>query len=149
MSQCRSNAVIDAPLEVVWRLVGDADRHPDWWPRVLEVDCEDFSQGCTYRQVTRGAFGDRREDTIMVDRLEAFHEVKVRCLETGTYMVWVMTEVRGDTFIEAEFGCDPATSAIRAFDVMAGKRFFRRWMEQAVEGLRAAAGREREGAAPR
>ena len=142
MSQCRQQMLIEAPLDKVWALVADADRHPQWWPRIVHVDCEDFSQGCTYRQVTKGPFGNFESD-IMVDRLESFREVKVRCLETGTYMIWVLTDAQGDTFVDAEFGCDPLNTQMKAFDMVAGKRYFRRWMENAVEGLRAAAQRER------
>lgn len=141
MSRCRRQVVIDAPLSAVWELVGDPNRHPAWWPRVLEVECDDFGQGCTYRQVTRGLLRDR-EDTIVLEHVEDFREVRVRCLETGTYMRWVITGAQGATFVDAEFGCDPATAPIRAWDAVAGRRYFRRWMDEAVQSLREAAGRE-------
>jgi uncharacterized protein YndB with AHSA1/START domain len=35
MSGWRRQAVIDAPIEVVWELVGDPNRHPEWFPRVI------------------------------------------------------------------------------------------------------------------
>jgi uncharacterized protein YndB with AHSA1/START domain len=37
---------IDAPIERVWELVGDPNRHPEWWPEMLEVECADLKEGC-------------------------------------------------------------------------------------------------------
>ena len=140
MSICRQQAVIEAPVERVWELIGDPNRHPEWWPRVLEVDCEDLSKGCHYRQVTKGPMGTQ-EDTVIVEELDECREVKIRCLETGTFVRWHLTDARGSTFIDAEFGCDPETLKIRAFDTLVGRRFFRGWMEQALRGLRTATAR--------
>lgn len=42
-----------------------------------------------------------------------------------------------------EFGMDPIGIPNRAFDAVAGKRYFRRWLELSVEALRHAAGERR------
>ena len=42
MSAHRQQALLDAPLEVVWGLVGTPSRHPEWWPRVIEARGERF-----------------------------------------------------------------------------------------------------------
>ena len=41
--------MVDAPVERVWELIGDVNRHPEWWPRVEEVECDVLDVGCTYR----------------------------------------------------------------------------------------------------
>ena len=40
VSRCRRQAFIEAPVEVVWDLIADVERHPEWWPRVIEVECD-------------------------------------------------------------------------------------------------------------
>ena len=52
MSVCRNQALIHASPEKVWDLVGDPQRHPEWWPRVIEVHGERFDEGDNYAQVT-------------------------------------------------------------------------------------------------
>ena len=70
MSDARQQSFIDAPVDVVWELLEDVDRHPEWWPRVLEVECDgNFEPSCTYREVVQGPVG--RDDMLLrVDRME-------------------------------------------------------------------------------
>ena len=35
---------IEAPVERVWELVGDPNRHPEWWPEMLEIECADLKE---------------------------------------------------------------------------------------------------------
>ncbi|HEX6583794.1 MAG TPA: SRPBCC family protein [Thermoleophilaceae bacterium] len=37
-------AFIEAPVERVWELVGDPNRHPEWWPEMLEIECADLKE---------------------------------------------------------------------------------------------------------
>ena len=52
---------IEAPVERVWELVGDPNRHPEWWPEMLEIECADLKEGlplprCNQRPIRgRGA----------------------------------------------------------------------------------------------
>ena len=62
-----------------------------------------------------------------------------RCLDTGTYMRWVVMDARSGTFLDLEFGMDPKRLQHKVFDVLAGRRFYSRWLEQSLEGLRRAA----------
>lgn len=138
---------IDAPIEVVWELIRDVDRHPDWWPKVVEVKCDGLEEGCSYRQLTETPFGTQELD-VVVDRLAELREMRIRCINTGTFVDMSLTEARGGTFVDARFGVDPLTMKMRVFDVVAGKRFFRRWLEQSLDAMeRVARDRSRKSAA--
>jgi hypothetical protein len=138
MSVARRQAQIEAPVGAVWELLGDPNRYPEWWPRIVEVECEGIEQGCTYKHVSRGPVG-LAEETILIERLEDCREVHIRCLDTGTYMKWVLTGAREGTFVDVEFGMEPARLPHKVFDMVAGRRFYRRWLEQSLESLCAAA----------
>ena len=63
----------------------------------------------------------------------------LRCLDTGTYARWLLAEAQGGTFIDVEFGLDPKTPRTRVFDAVAGRRYFRNWLQQSIAALRLAA----------
>jgi hypothetical protein len=137
MSLYRQQALIDAPVDDVWQLLADVERHPEWWPRVVEVECEGLEEGCRYRMVTKAPVGTSEND-ILVERLEGCRELRIRCLNIGTYCRWLLTDARGCTFVDAEFGMEPNALGPKVFDALAGKRYFRRWVTQSIEGLRRA-----------
>jgi uncharacterized protein YndB with AHSA1/START domain len=56
-SEVRQQILIEAPPRMVWELITDVDRHPEWWPDVKEVQCDDFHEGCTYREVIKVPLG--------------------------------------------------------------------------------------------
>jgi ribosome-associated toxin RatA of RatAB toxin-antitoxin module len=135
MSVARKQALINAPPEEVWELVGDPRRHPEWWPRVIEVRGERFDEGDTYAQVTR-AFRKPVETTFKVEQFDDdLREVRLRCTNTGTYARWLLTEAQGSTFVDVEFGMDPATLSDKVIDRAIGKMFFHRWLEQSIDAL--------------
>jgi hypothetical protein len=134
VANCRQQALIDAPVEIVWGLVRDVNRHPDWWPKVVEVECGGLEEGCTYRQVTESPFGYQELD-VVVDRLEELRELRIRCVNTGTYVDFALTPADAGTFVDARFGMDPQNTKMRIFDVVAGKRYFRRWLEQSLDAM--------------
>ena len=138
MSLYRQQAIIHAPVEAVWKLIGDVERHPQWWPRVVEVECDGLEEGCRYRMVTESPLGTL-ENAIQVERLEGCRELLIRCLNVGTYCRWRLAPAQGGTFVDAQFGMEPTTLQNRVFDAVAGKRYFRRWVGQSLEGLEAAA----------
>ena len=139
VSLYRQQALIEAPVEAIWELVGDVEKHPLWWPKVVDVHCEGLEQGCHYRMVTKTPMGTVQAMSVEVERLEGCRELLIRCVNTGTYCRWVMTSVKDGTFVDTEFGMDPKTAGTRAFDAVAGKRYFRRWVMQSLEGLKRAA----------
>jgi len=134
VSTFRQQALIDAPLDAIWDLVGDPAHHPDWWPRVIEVNGERFSEGATYIQKTKGAMG-MQTTSILIERLEDAREVRMRCQDTGTYCAWVLTEAQGSTFVDVEFGMEPTALPLRMWDATLGRRYFRRWLEESLEAL--------------
>lgn len=146
MSDCRQQAWIDAPIEVVWELITDVDHHPEWWPDVVEVECEGLEKGCTYRQVNKVPLG-KVQRNFHVEELHDCHEFRIRCIDTGTFVDFVLTGARGGTFVDATVGLEPVSLRYRVFDAVAGKRYFRRWLEQSLDAMQRVAA-ERAQAAP-
>ena len=143
---CRRQGLIEAPIEALWELVGDPNRHPEWWPRMVDTDCANLGVGCQYRGVVRGPLGRREEHNLVLERFEGCREIKIRCAEVGAWNRWVLTEARGGTFVEGEFGVEPQTVASKAFGVFGGRLYLRRWLDASFESLRATAERETRGA---
>jgi uncharacterized protein YndB with AHSA1/START domain len=136
---------IDAPVDIVWDLVGDPNRHPDWWPRMVDVDCPELHEGCRYRGVVKGIIG-ADEHELLVERLEletldGCREVSIFCEGTGVATRFMLTEAQGGTFVEARFSVDPASIGMRALTAVAGRRFLRNWLENSLGNLKAAAER--------
>ncbi len=140
MSSARQEALIDRPPADVWALLGDPKRHPEWWPKVIEVRGERFEQGDSYAQVTKVPIG-REETTFIVDQRDDLKAIRMRCVETGMYADWRLTEARESTFLDVEIGMDPNGIGYRMFDATVGRLYFRRWLQQSIEGLKAAAER--------
>ena len=106
MSEARQQAYIEAPVEIVWDLLADVDRHPEWWPRVLEVECDGLEPGCTYRQVTQTPMG-KDEMNLHVDSMDDCRNLVIRCVNTGTFVRWTLAEAQDGTFVDATFGMEP------------------------------------------
>jgi Polyketide cyclase / dehydrase and lipid transport len=142
MSAHRHQALVDAPLEVVWGLVGTPSRYPEWWPRVIEVRGERFEEGDEYAQVTGGPIG-RTETNFLLERRDDLREIRMSCRLTGMYADWLLTPAQGGTFVEVEMGMEARRLGDRILDRALGKSYFRRWTSQSVDGLREAALRGR------
>ncbi len=134
MSVCRSQALINASPERVWDLVGDPRRHPEWWPRVVEVHGDQIEEGANYAQVTK-APGWVHATTMRIELLDDLREIRMRCLDTGMHARWLLTEARGDTFVDVEMGMDPVNTRFRVFDATLGSLYFRRWLDQSLNAL--------------
>jgi uncharacterized protein YndB with AHSA1/START domain len=142
-SSWHQQALIESPIEAVWQLVGDPRRHPEWWPKVVEVKgLERIEHHADFRQVTR-QIGGEVETTMRIEQLEEMREISLRCLDTGTFARWKLTEAQGSTFTDVEFGIEPTSAKLKVFDSTIGKRYFRRWTNQALDGLREATDRGR------
>jgi uncharacterized protein YndB with AHSA1/START domain len=138
VSHTRQEAFIDAPVQRIWELVSDPDRHPEWWPRIVDVECEGLEEGCTYREVVRTPFG-RESMHLQVDQLEDCRNLAIRCLNTGTFVRFEFTEAQSGTFVAGEMGMDPMGVSYRVFDAVAGRRYFTSWLAQTFAALEEAA----------
>jgi uncharacterized protein YndB with AHSA1/START domain len=131
--------MIEAPVESVWELLGNPARHPDWWPRVLEVRGASFQEGDDYPQVTRVPIMGKNETTLIVDKREDFRELQLHCSSTGSYWNWALTSAQGGTFVDVEFGIRPLTTWDKLFDRTFARAYFRSWMAESIKALATAA----------
>jgi uncharacterized protein YndB with AHSA1/START domain len=129
---------IEAPVERIWGLVGDPNRHPEWWPEMLEIECADLKEGCRYRGVVKGPFGAAAHD-LVVDRFEDCREVSIFCDGTGVTTRFVLAEAQGGTFVEGCFTIEPNSIGMKVLGAVSGRRFMRAWLESSLENLRSAA----------
>ena len=140
MSACKRQAVIEAPVDAVWELVGNPSRHPEWYPKVIEVKGERFEEGDQYAQVTKDPVGSSKTDFV-IERMDDMREIRLVCQTTGMYAHWVLTDAQGATFVDVEMGMQPRTASTRFFDTVIGRMYFRRWLEQSIDALRRATGK--------
>jgi len=120
-------ALIEAPVEEVWELVGDPRRYPEWvGDEVLEVTgLPTVEKGAEFEQVTRNPFGTSKT-TFEIDELEDLHEIRMHCKASGWYSHWKLTEAEGNTFMDVTIGMDPINVGYSALDRVTGKRWYRR-----------------------
>jgi hypothetical protein len=138
MSEVHEQALVEAPVSAVWELVGDPLRYPEWLPRVFEIQGRRFDEGAEFVQVSRQPLVGRDEAHFLIDRIEELREIRMHCTISGMFVHWQLTEAQGGTFVDAEFGMDPLRRRDRLIDFTIGRRFFRRWLVEAVESLKRA-----------
>ena len=138
MSAVREQMLVEAPVSAVWDLVGDPSRYPDWLPRVFEVQGERFEEGAEFVQVSRQPMFGRSEAHFLIDSVDELREIRMHCTISGMFVHWQLTGAQGGTFLDAEFGMDPLRRRDRVIDGTVGRRFFRRWLAEAMEGLKRA-----------
>jgi uncharacterized protein YndB with AHSA1/START domain len=138
MSGIHEQALLDAPVSTVWELVSNPRRYPEWFPRVLEIQGERFEEGEDFIQVTRLPLGKRDEIHFLIDQLDELREIRMHCMVSGMFVHWQLTDAQGGTFLDAEFGIDPIRRRDRVSELTWGRRFLRRWLVEAVAGLKRA-----------
>ena len=141
MSRCRQQIFIEAPREVVWKLIADVEHHPDWWPGVIEVDCDQIAEGCEYREVIKVPMGTA-ERQFLIDAFDDPERFHINCVNTGAFVELELTSAQGGTFVEGVAGLEPKSVRFKVFDSVMGRRYFTRWLEESLEGMKRAA-RER------
>lgn len=140
MGSYRQQTLIEAPVEAVWRQVGDPNRYPEWAGDVVEVtDLDEVEVGAHFQQQQKTPFGKARTEFV-VEQLEDMREIQVRCLMSGYFLRWQLTEAGSDTFAEIEVGMDPKHLGYRAMDVAVGRRWYRNVVEDTLTRLRAIVG---------
>ncbi len=142
MSRCRQQIFINAPPDAVWELLRDAERHGDWWAGFVEVECEGLEAGCTYRQVNIGPFGRQEAEIFQVEGMEDCESLSIRCLDTGTFVRFALTEAQGGTFVDGEAGMEPSRVPHRVWDAIAGRRWYRDWLAKSLDSIREISQRE-------
>ena len=139
MSTINEQALLHAPVPTVWELVSDPRRYPEWFPRVFEIQGERFEEGAEFVQLSHQPLIGRDEAHFLIDRKEELREIRMHCTISGMFVHWQLTDAQGDTFLNAAFGMEPIRRRDRLIDLTLGRRFFRHWLVEAVEGLRRAA----------
>ena len=139
MSQVHEQALLDASVPTVWELVSNPRRYPEWFPRVFEIQGERFVEGAEFVQVAHHPIVGREEAHFLVDRVDDLREIHMHCTLSGMFVRWQLTDAQGGTFVNAAFGMDPIRHRDRIIDFTVGRRFFRRWLNEAVDGLKRAA----------
>jgi hypothetical protein len=138
-TSCRQQALIEAPIESVWKLIGDPKNYVDWWPRMVEVRGERLDVGEELVAVTRRPMAGDNEMLLQVDAKQEPRELKIHCTISGVYFHWALAPAQGSTFLEAEFGIRPMSPSYRLFDLTMARRYFRSWLNASVESLSEAA----------
>ena len=137
MPPYRQQALIEAPAEAVWREVGDPSRYPNWAGDIVEVTgLNDVEVGATYHQVTKTPLRKMSTDFV-VEHLDEMREIQVKCLLSGYYVHWLLTEAGDNTFTQVEIGMDPKSLGYRAIDQTIGRRWYRNVVEDMLARLRA------------
>jgi hypothetical protein len=138
VSSHRQQAHLDVPLEAAWELVATPTLYPAWWPRVIEVDGEKFEEGDEYVQVTRDLTGEL-QTSFLIERRDELREIRMSCQLTGAFAHWTLTAAQDGTFVDLEMGMEPQRLRYRLMDATIGHRYFRKWSEESLDGLREAA----------
>ena len=139
MSAVREQMLVDAPSSTVWGLVGNPGRYPEWLPRVFEIQGRRFEEGAEFVQISQQPLVGRSEAHFLIDRMDELHGIRMHCTLSGMFVQWQLTDASGGTFCDAEFGMDPLRPRDRLIDATVGRRFFRRWLAEAMDGLKRAA----------
>ena len=138
MSEVRQQVLIEASPEVVWGLITDVNRHPEWWPDVEEVHCEDFHEGCSYREVIKVPLGTAEREFVVNEATDC-QRFRIDCVVSGAFVDVGLTEAQGGTFIDAAAGMNPIGVRYKAFDTIAGGSYFRKWLDRSLEAMKRAA----------
>jgi uncharacterized protein YndB with AHSA1/START domain len=142
MATWTQQALIEAPVERIWELLGNPERYSEWAADAVEVTGvpTTIEKGTTYRQTGPGPFGGSVTTTFMVEELNDLKEIKLRCQMSGYYSHWRLTQAQGGTFADVELGVEPIGVHGRVAQLAMTKRTLRQVTEESLDGLRRAAG---------
>jgi hypothetical protein len=138
VSSHRQQALLDVPLESAWELVATPTLYPTWWPRIIEVDGQEFEEGDEFVQVVKDPTGET-SSSFLIERREELREIRMSCQLTGAFAHWTLTAAQDGTFVDLEMGMQARRLRDRVADITIGRPYFRRWSEKSLEALRDAA----------
>ena len=123
-------------MEQVWAYIGDPHRYPEWAGNVVSITgLATVAPDAEFQQVSQTPLG-KAETTFRIEELDDLHTIKLRCQQSGYYSRWVLTEAQSSTFAEVEIGIEPTAVQYRLLFGAMGKRYLRRLVEQAIDGVR-------------
>ena len=137
--QVKKQALVEAPVEAVWELLSDPSRYPEWNEHTVEVTGvpTEVEKGSTYEESGRGPLGIRGSSTFKIEELDELRRIKLRCQKSGYYSRWLLTEARGDTFLNVEMGVEPLHGLrARALGIAHHNGYLHRTAEYSLDGLR-------------
>jgi len=137
MASWQHQTLIEAPIRDVWELVGDPQRYPEWANDVVKVTGvpDVIQEGTRFERVSKLPLGSTTTEFV-VDELTDLQEIRMRCLRSGYYSRWALTEAGDDTFCEVEVGMEPTNAPYKVLDRAVGKRWYRSAVTSMVDGLR-------------
>lgn len=143
MARCQQQALIEAPLERVWALLSDPSRFPEWAADSIETTGVPtrIERGSTFGQTSPGVLRGERTTRFEVEELDDLREIKLRCQLSGYYSRWRLTEARGQTFADVEYGVEPIGVAGQLARVAITKRQLRALAADSLDGMRELLGR--------
>ena len=87
---------------------------------MLEIEVPTGSRrACTYRQLTQTPMG-KEEMQLLIEGREELRELRLRCLNTGTFVRFEITDAQGGTFVDGEMGMEPHGLWARVADAVTG-----------------------------
>lgn len=149
MASWTQQALIEAPVEEIWALLGNPERYAEWAADSVEVTGvpTEIKKGSTFQHTSPGLVRGSTT-TFEVEELDDLREIKLRCQMSGYYSHWRLTEARGETFTDVEFGVEPIGLHGQVARVLMTKNHLRQVAEESLDGLRRAAAASEPGGRP-
>jgi uncharacterized protein YndB with AHSA1/START domain len=132
----RHQALIDAPVADVWKVVSDPRTHPEWWPDVTRIVANgEVGEGDEYLHSGKVIpFIDALDSVWVVERFEELKETHFRCTMSGSYVRFQLTPAQDDTYVEMEVGMDPTSLRWRVAEPLFGLQY-KRWVLAVLDAL--------------
>lgn len=141
MAVWKQQALIEAPVEDVWRLLQDPQSYAQWNQEIVEVTGAPtkIEKGATFDLTGPSPMGKKMTTTFKVEEFDELHEIKLRCQTSGYYSRWLLTDARGSTFADVEMGVEPVSGIQgRVAGAMHTKRYLRAALDQTIDAIRRA-----------
>lgn len=139
MATWKQQALIEAPVEEIWSLLGNPERYAEWAADSVAVTGvpTEIKKGSTFQHTSPGLLRGGTT-TFVVEELNDLREIKLRCQMSGYYSHWRLTEAQGETFTDVEFGVEPIGLHGQVARVLMTKHHLRQVADESLDGLRRA-----------